>query len=443
MTRRDPIQVREYQYLTAKGCGRSDCHPLGAESLRMLREFVLLNRSDDEDDPHELMRLRSLKSVGGAIEAIQLQNYVGVVELADGLQIEILPKIDVSKEGNEQEIFLTMLRTLGSDMSFKSLNSAHLRASRMPMFEVFIGMFLSEAADVVRMGLRSAYIEQRSEERFVRGKIDFAREVKKNPAHAERINVIHDEYMVNRPENRLIKTTLLSLRGISRSNENIRLIRRLLTAFDEIDESHNVNADFARCTNNRGTSMYRNLLSWCRVFLKHESFTPLQGENVAFALLFPMESVFEDYVGKELHRRAIGNGCLERVKLQAQSEYLFETGRGRVRMRPDILCTCHGGRRVVLDAKWKRVKDYNDIKTADMYQMYAYGQRYAIEGEERQHVVLLYPWHEEVARGLYREGRHISKDRVQVDVFFVDLENMEDSMDELLGLIEDPSVLEG
>ena len=125
---------------------------------------------------------------------------------------------------------------------------------------------------------------------------------------------------------------------------------------------------------------------------------------------------------------------VERVELQATGQWLFE-GR-RVSLRPDILCECGNGRRVVLDTKWKRVYGPKDLSVADMHQMYAYGQRYRAEGEEMQHVILLYPWHEGVQPGMMPEGRHVSSDGVQVDMFFFDLSNAATSVSSLLQAIE-------
>ena len=90
----------------------------------------------------------------------------------------------------------------------------------------------------------------------------------------------------------------------------------------------------------------------------------------------------------------------------------------------------------MLDTKWKRVYGPKDLSVADMHQMYAYGQRYRVEGEEMQHVVLLYPWHEGVQPGLILEGRHVSSDGVQVDMFFFDLSNAAASVSSLLETIE-------
>lgn len=436
MRRTDDITIREFEYLTASTVRRGDCKHVSERQFNALREFVLTNR--EGESPLELMRLCSPPRVG---EAIQAQNYVGVIQLSDGLQIEVLPKIDMSSDSDcsDREVFLEMLRDLGGDVPFRPFDMAHVETSRLPLLEIFIAMFLADASDLVRRGLRSAYVIVESEERFVRGKIDFSRESRSNPAHAERFNVVYNEFLLDRAENRLIKTTLERLRRISRNSENVRAASRLLSAFDGVGTSRNVDADLARCVSDRSTMRYGTLIAWCRVFLKGQSFTMFRGQNVANALLFPMERVFEDYVGKMLRRISVPHG-LRQVELQAQTEWLFEGH--KVSLRPDILCTCHDGRRVVLDTKWKRVYGARDVATSDMHQMYAYGQRYTTAGEKMQHVLLLYPWHEGVKPGVMREERFVSKDNVQVDLFFVDLANARHSLRELAELISDPSSLE-
>ncbi|MBQ3266363.1 MAG: McrC family protein [Atopobiaceae bacterium] len=415
----EPITVREFEYLVPQEMAASNCHYLAG--FKELRDFVLDNLSGES--PLELMRLCSRPGAG---EAIQACNYVGMVEMRDGTQVEILPKIGFGAAKDDRRVFLEMLAQLGADATFRPFNASHVSAERMPLFEAFVRMFLDETADLVRVGLRSAYSTVRSEERFVRGKIDVVREMRKSPAHAERVNLVFDEFGLDRPENRLVKTCLIYLRRVSRDGENVRMATRLLGAFDEVSVSHNVDADLARCVSDRSTRRYSTLVSWCRVFLKRQSFSMFRGSNVAMALLFPMEKVFEDYVGHTLQRTA--RGSLRRVELQAHGQWLFENHRGR--LRPDILCELKSGERVVLDTKWKRVSSPRDIATSDLYQMYAYGKRYA------ERVVLVYPWHEGApCAGLAPSWRHVSPDGVQVDVFFVDLRRGRKSLEELLGLI--------
>ncbi len=301
----------------------------------------------------------------------------------------------------------------------------------MPLFETFISMFVAEATRLVRAGLRSAYVETADELPYVKGKIDFSRMAAQGTIHAERLPVVYDEFRLDRPENRLIKTTLLMLQRRARNNDNARAITRLLPALEDVGVSHNVDADFARCVVNRGTKRYTMLLAWCRVFLKGESFTMFRGRNVATALLFPMERVFEDYVGQQLRLAAIRSRALRKVELQVHTEWLFDDQ--QVSLRPDIVCERHDGR-LVLDTKWKRVSKARDLSAADMHQMYAYGRRYRADGEEVQRVVLLYPWHKGVVPGLQVKEGFTSPDGVRVDLFFVDLARMGESVGEIIGV---------
>ena len=419
MHRDKPITVREFEYLVPHGVKHEGYHPL--RQYEELRKFVLANSSGE--NPLELMRLCVRPGVG---EAIQACNYVGMIEMRDGTQIEILPKVGFGSAEDDRRVFLDMLSQLGGDTTFQPFEKAHVSSRRMPLFEVFVAMFLTETSDLVRVGLRSAYSRVEAEERFVRGKIDFSREARSNPAHAERLNLIYDEFSLDRPENRLIKTCLLYLRRASRDAENVRVATRLLSAFDEVSVSHNVDADLSRCVSDRSMKRYDTLIAWCRVFLKRQSFSMFRGTNVAMALLFPMEKVFEDYVGKTL--RQLAKGELARVELQARGQWLFENHRAP--LRPDILCEKLDGKRVVLDTKWKRVSSTRDLSTADLYQMYAYGKRYA------ENVVLVYPWHEGApCVGLAPSWRHESRDGVQVDVFFVDLRDGQGSVRELLDAV--------
>lgn len=425
------VVAREYEYLVPAELGRTNCHDVGADSFASLRDFALSNR--EGDSPLELMRLCSPRGIG---EAIQLQNYVGVIELRDSLQVEVLPKIDVTPGSGvgDREVFARMLEELGTDVSFRSFDRTGLTTGKAPLFEVFVFMFLDEAANLVRRGIRSGYVAVESEEKYVHGKIDFSREARKGAGRAHMTSLVHDELLPDRPENRLVKTTLLYLRRNSHDNGNVRRVIQLLPAFEGVGRCTNIDADLARCIDDRSTRAYGTLLAWCRVFLHGESFTMFKGESVATALLFPMEKVFEDYVGRLLKRRALHDPLVERVELQATGQWLFE-GR-RVSLRPDILCGCANGRRVVLDTKWKRVFGPRDLSVADMHQMYAYGQRYRAEDEDMQHVVLLYPWHEGVKPGLMPEGRHVSSDGVQVDMFFFDLSDAANSITSLLETIE-------
>lgn len=88
--------------------------------------------------------------------------------------------------------------------------------------------------------------------------------------------------------------------------------------FDEVEFSKNYEKDFSYKIS-RHFDYYENLLLWCKIFLKNESFMPYHGKNEAFALLFSMEKLFEDYVAYMLKKA----NPSENIKTQSSGKYLI------------------------------------------------------------------------------------------------------------------------
>ncbi|WP_257640182.1 McrC family protein [Campylobacter concisus] len=183
--------------------------------------------------------------------------------------------------------------------------------------------------------------------------------------HKERFYVCYQEFSIDRAENRLIKSTLEFLYRRSKSSKNQRLIRECLFIFDEISSSSDINADFSRLKLNRQTKHYEQALLWSKIFLQNKSFSPYRGNDVAFALLFDMNALFESYVGNFIKKK------LPYTILQHSEKHLVENPKSFI-LRPDIFLES----KFIADTKWKIVKSKDDISQADLYQLYAYGKKY-------------------------------------------------------------------
>jgi 5-methylcytosine-specific restriction enzyme subunit McrC len=151
-----------------------------------------------------------------------------------------------------------------------------------------------------------------------------------NYIHKERFYVEFQEFLSNRVENKLIKTTLEFLYKKSKSNKNQQRIREFLFVFDEIEISHNIKSDFSKVKSNRQMKNYEQILLWCRTFLLENSFTPYKGSDIAFALLFDMNLLFESYVGHYLKKKGLN------VSLQDKGKYLVEEP-NKFALRPDFV----------------------------------------------------------------------------------------------------------
>jgi McrBC 5-methylcytosine restriction system component len=403
----------EYQGLPYQG--------LPERTFDALEAFILANNTDLGTDAIELLSLSARRGLGKMITA---RNYVGLITMTDGTVIEILPKIagtDI-KESETRRIFLEMLKTL-KDVTFKDFNVSHLHTDRLSLLEIFIKMFLDEVSILIKQGLKAAYIPVEANERFYKGKLLASQNIKYNLVSKERFFVRYDDFSINRPENRLIKSTLRLLLETTGDRRNHQNAARLLTFFEKVAYSANHEADFSKCFADRSTNHYNRALSWCRVFLRRNSFTAFAGSEVAFALLFPMDKVFESFVAAKF-RKLIGG----RVNMRIQdSRYnLFDSPARAFALRPDIVME-FAGHTVVLDTKWKLLSDNtrnSGISQSDMYQMYVYSKKY-----DADRIFLLYPSSNAFSKA---DIRFSSDDHVQVNVSFVDLTDIDRSMTELL-----------
>lgn len=313
---------------------------------------------------------------------LQAQNYVGIIQTKSGDSLEILPKIHDNDNGNNKEavenskrILLRMLKTL-KNHPFKNINIANLKSLNLPLLEIFILMFLDEVSKLIKIGIKSDYVELEDNLKFLKGKLKISEQIRKNIVHKERFYVCYQEFSIDRAENRLIKSTLEFLYRCSKSSKNQRLIREYLFIFDEISSSSDINADFNRLKLNRQTKHYEQVLLWSKIFLQNKSFSPYRGSDVAFALLFDMNRLFESYVGNFIEKK------LPDTILQHQGKYLIEEPKRDFGLKPDIFLKD----KFIADTKWKIVKSRDDISQADLYQLYAYGKKY-----ESGKLYLVYP----------------------------------------------------
>ena len=409
--------IREYDAFTRNNEVAENRYTSLPEKLfDKLELFTLRNRGQNTSEPMEIFSISVRKGVGKIISA---KNYVGLITMSDGTTIEILPKIYTGETADIERTKRTFLEILkvSKAIPYKNFEMASVETGKMNLFEIFIHMFVTEIQKLTKQGLKSDYLTYSNNENFYKGKLDFNEQLKKNSVHKQRFFVCYDVFQQNRVENRIIKAALLKLKGITTSGKNKRDIHKLLAYFEEIEPSIYYQSDFEQCKIDRGMVAYEASLKWSKIFLMNKSFTTFKGEDIAYALLFPMEKLFEDYIGTLL-RRAMSQSQYN-VSLQETKYYLFEKPKKHFSIRPDIIVRKNdNGQVIVLDTKWKVLyEDRNNygISQGDMYQMYVYQKKY-----HAQKIILLYPLTGNIDRS--KEIKYESNDGVQVEVYFIDLE---------------------
>ena len=369
-----------------------------------------------------------------SIPVVKIQKYVGELELKSGLRLQILPKIYFGgSEDRTKQIYLEMLKSTYR-LKEKAMNQISLGTGDMELFEAYIRMYLDEAQMLVKRGLRSAYEEKTDNLRCFRGKLQVAGHIRRNIVHKERFYVTYEEFTKNRPENRLIKATLKKLQKVTTDEQNKQDARELLLLFDGIQESMDYPQDFARIRIDRNSREYEKIMKWTEVILQGNSFLNFSDGIKARSILFAMDEVFENYVACQIKKYFRENW---EVSSQDENYYLFEKP-WDFQLRPDIVMKKReGNRTLILDTKWKSLPDmknegwsaFNKKARNDIYQMVTYASRY-----EAEEIWLLYP------KAKYSYQYEGIRDRFEtkiyghilvIHLFFIDLENMEESMKRL------------
>ena len=397
--------LKEFEFLQCKD--KTKEHFIEEKTFEVLEKFAL------ENETEQYLKITTKKGYG---KVLQAQNYVGVIQTKDGTTIEILPKIQNLDEEKSKEILIKMLKTL-KNSPFKHFNSANLKVSKMPLLEIFISMFLEELSKLIQKGIKSDYLQKEENLNFLKGKLKISEQIKQNSVHKERFYVQFEEFSSNRVENRLIKTTLQYLYKKSKSNKNQQRIREFLFVFDEIQISHNIKIDFEKIKLNRQMKDYEQILLWCKTFLLENSFSAYKGDDLAYALLFDMNLLFESYVYDYLRK----NGSFKNIKNQDKKHHLaYENEKGKFALKPDIVID---DGKIIVDTKWKILsldKSNQGISQSDMYQLYAYGTKY----ENCEKLYLIYPKDEVEKGNFYNYFKDDSKvNKLPLEILFFDLEN--------------------
>lgn len=392
--------VKEFDYLVSSTGARFLSSSVSSFTIlpdAIFDELIEYLLSSVKEEGKQLFRVMKLSSNAHFGKAIQLQNYVGIIELPRSKKrIEILPKIysgnaEVGSIREIKQILLSMLSSL-KDFPLLHLGEASLDLKKLSLYEVFIRIFLDRVLDLSKRGLKSDYLEVTENSSSFRGHLNVPLHIKYNSAHDERFYIIHEEYSLSRPENRILKSAILKLLKVTEDAENAFLAKRALIYFDEVAQSLDFESDYRRIQFDSSNQGYLGVIQWAMVFLRNQSFSIFGGGTNGQSLLFPMDRIFEQYIASQiarlirLHNKKYGTHY--RFVSQESNKYLFDVPKS-FKIRPDLKLDQEGCETILLDTKWKILSDKkpkNNISQSDMYQMYAYSKRY-----HATDVYLLYP----------------------------------------------------
>lgn len=157
-------EVREFEIITCNKDYEDDntYKYLPENIFDDFEKFILSSQSrqEAEVDAIDFVRISARRNVG---KVIQAKNYVGLIQLKSGYQIQVLPKISFNEDDTEncktKKVFLRMLRSM-KDFPSKAFNDANLKTDHMNLYEIFINMYIQEVRELTKSGIKSAYLRE-------------------------------------------------------------------------------------------------------------------------------------------------------------------------------------------------------------------------------------------------------------------------------------------
>ena len=362
---------------------------------------------------------------------------VGILSIP-GRTVEILPKID-GNDGTVRSALVHML-AVAWDLRVAEGELTALDTQRHDLLELLIRLFADRLLAAIRRGMPRRYVTHEEDLALLRGRFDVKRQLTHLAVRPDRLACRFDELSEDTPLNRVLKAAVTRLAGVARSAASVRRLSELTARFEFVRDSSDPLRELVRL--DRTNAAFHDLHRLARLFLTGDWQSTRGGHSAGFALLFPMDKLFEAFIGRSL-MRALGSRT---VRLQHRGRHALTDAGDTSRLfalQPDAVIEEPGERQVILDAKWKRLTPRTrhcektlGVAQSDIYQMLAYARAY-----DAKRLVLIYPWHEGL--GAQQQGEQgvirrwiVTGTDCRLDVATVDVGRPDGVVETLRGICE-------
>lgn len=331
--------------------------------------------------------------------ALRARGIVGILAAGDA-SLEILPKIDVAPgEATDQQNAavrkrLVHMLAVALDLKIDLGVITDLAWQRETLLEILIRIFCDKLTTTLRKGMPRRYIEHEEDLPTLRGQLNITRQFTRHAVTPSSLACRFDLLSEDIELNRILKAAVVRLLRTSRRSANQQRLCELAFVYADIADVPDSALHWDKVVIDRTNRSWQELFAMARLFLQNRYQTTTGGSGQGMAMLFEMNTLFEEYVGRLIVRAVSGTGFT--VSLQGGRLFCLnaqDNERGLFQTKPDILIRRDGTITHVIDTKWKRITSRIDdpkqgISQADVYQMMAYAQLY-----RSPRLTLLYPHH--------------------------------------------------
>ncbi|KFC22497.1 McrC family protein [Epilithonimonas lactis] len=361
MLKKDTIQVFEHSFLPIEKGGFEQRHFVALSKLNALHDYQYFD----------------LKHNG-----VVFKQFVGVIQV-DNLTIEILPKIDRYENENKdnktkwQKVLIEMLRVT-KKLKIQQVGQANVTKQSIHLLDIYFEWFLNEVQLLIHQGLIKQYYKETGNVKALKGKLEFAGHIQKNLVHKERFYTTHQVYDKDHLIHQILGQALEIISTLSKGNYLYSKCKTVQLDFPEVKSIKANENTFTKVPKSRKTAPYENALAIARLIILNYAPNISSGSEKMLALLFDMNSLWEEYVLVRLKQACQDND----ITVYGQNSKPFWNS---ITIRPDIILKKNSKVVLIIDTKWKNI-DNSKPSTQDLRQMYVYNDYW-----DSSRSLLLYP----------------------------------------------------
>lgn len=351
---------------------------------------------------------------------IKTKSWVGVIKYKN-LHLEILPKLISADANNDGEISeaersiilknLIYMLSYTKNLDIKTNDNAKLATEKNPFIEILIREFATSLFEALKRLTPKRYIREEENLNYLKGKIKFCENIRYNCTNQAKFYCEYDEFSENNLLNQLFLFVSTCLYNISNNSYNKKTLKFIINYYSDISFVRFDKFKVRKIKLTRNQELFKKSFNLAKMFVEQTSVDLSKNKFENITLVWDMNKLFEEFIF-ELIKRKIPECSPIAQKTKRLLRSTQETKRDT---KVDILIQ-HP--QIIIDTKYKKFTNFDDISSADIYQVTTYCLLH-----NYKRAILLYPQYDKKAPDICDYQLNCAENNYHIDFCTVNLKN--------------------
>lgn len=349
---------------------------------------------------------------------IKANSWVGVIKYKN-LHLEILPKLISADVNNDNKISeeersiilknLIFMLSYTKKLDIKTNDNAKLATEKNPFIEILIREFATSLFESLKRLTPKRYVREEENLNYLKGKIKFSENIRYNCTNQAKFYCEYDEFSENNLLNQLFLFVSTCLYNISNSSYNKKTLKFIINYYSDISFVRFDKFKARKIKLTRNQELFKKPFKLAKMFVEQTSVDLSKNKFENITLVWDMNKLFEEFIF-ELIKRKIPEceAIAQKPKRLLKRENVTHRD-----TKVDILVQKP---KVIIDTKYKKFKNFEDISSADIYQVTTYCLLH-----KYNRAILLYPQFENEEPDIKNYHLNNDGDQYRIDFYTINL----------------------